>query len=52
MTKVCDDLVVSIVRQMKQNAEWSMELWTSTRSRYLESGLWLRRSSKASPRSR
>jgi hypothetical protein len=24
MTKVCDDLVVSIARKMKQNAEWSM----------------------------
>jgi hypothetical protein len=39
LTKVCSDLVGSITRKLKQNAEWQMDFWTNPRSLCFESGL-------------
>jgi hypothetical protein len=44
MTKVCGDLVGSISRQLKQNAEWQWSFWRSSKSPCLESASWRRRS--------
>jgi hypothetical protein len=37
MTKVCGNLLGSLSRSLKQNAEWQMECWTTRSSRCFES---------------